>query len=90
MTQPSNVVDLTTPSGAPNPGGPGNGGSNVGERLARIETKLEHVATREGLAEVKVLIERKESTTMRWLLGIIAVALISVVVALIRTFIPGR
>ena len=57
-----------------------------GERLARIEARMEHVATREDLAKIEVLIERKESTMLRWLLGIMAVAGISLVVALVRVF----
>lgn len=63
-----------------------SGGTGHGERLARIEAKMEHVATREDLAKIEVLIERKESTMLRWLLGIMAVAGVSLVVALIRVF----
>lgn len=85
MTRPQNVVDL--PEGRPSsPGGGSNGGSGHGERLARIEAKMEHIATREDLAKVEVLIERKESTMLRWLLGILAVAGVSLIVALIRVF----
>ena len=84
MNRSANVVDL--PEGRPSPGGGGNGGSGHGERLARIEARMEHVATREDLAKIETLIERKESTMLRWLLGIMAVAGISLVVALIRVF----
>ena len=85
------------PAGTPRPGGGGNGGSSHGERLARIEAKMEYMATREDVSEVKVLIERKESTMTRWLLGILATAVISLVaavigmvVALVRIFLtPG-
>lgn len=65
----------------------GGGGPRHGERLARIEAHLEHVATREDVAEIKALIERKESTMLRWLVGVIAVAAISLLAALLRTFI---
>ena len=81
------------PAGTPRPGGGGNGGSIHGERLARIEARMEYMATREDVSEVKVLIERKESTMTRWLLGILATAgislataVIGVVVVLVRTF----
>lgn len=84
MNRPGNVVDF--PEGRPPPGGGGNGGTGHGERLARIEARMEHVATREDLEKIKTLIERKESTMLRWLLGIMAVAGISLVVALIRVF----
>ena len=92
---PLRAVDQSEdpPAGTPGLGGGGNGGSSHGERLARIEAKMEHVATREDVSEVKVLIEQvkvliehKESTMMRWLLGILATAGISVAVVLVRTF----
>ena len=53
---------------------------------------MEHVATREDIAKVETLIERKEATMLRWLLGILAVAGVGLVVALIRVFAlaPGR
>ena len=74
------------PAGTPGLGGGGNGGSSHGERLARIEARLEHLATREDVSDVKALIERRISTILMWLLGIMAAAAISVVVALLRTF----
>ena len=66
--------------------GSGNGGSGHGERLARIETELKHVATREDVEAIKTLIERKEATMLRWLLGLVGVAAITLVAAVIRTF----
>ena len=68
------------------PGRSGFGGDDYGERLARIEAKLEHMATREDLAEVKALIECKETSMLRWLLGILSVAAVSVVVVMLRSF----
>ena len=44
------------------------------------------MATREDVQEVKTLIERKEATMLRWLLGLLVVALVSLGVALVRTF----
>lgn len=66
-------------------GGSGGDG-NHGERLARIESKMDYMATREDVQEVKTLIERKEATMLRWLLGLLVVALVSLGVALVRTF----
>ena len=66
-------------------GGSGDDG-NHGERLARIESKMDYMATREDVQEVKTLIERKEATMLRWLLGLLVVALVSLGVALVRTF----
>ena len=47
MSRSENVVAL--PEGRPSSGGGGNGGSGHGERLARIEARMEHVATREEI-----------------------------------------
>lgn len=80
-----------------NPGGGAGGGGGHGERLARIEAKMEYMATREDVAEVKTLIERevgevktlierKETTMLRWLCSMVVVAIISLVAALVRTF----
>ena len=79
---PSNVVPMQRSGGGSGSGDDGN----YGERLARIESKMGHMATREDVQEVKTLIERKESTMLRWLLGMLVVALVSLGVALFRTF----
>ncbi len=79
--QQDNVVPISAP------GKPGSGGGdNFGERLARIETKLEYMATREDISEIKALIEKKEASQIRWLVGLILVTMASLAVALIRTF----
>ena len=68
MTRPPlRAVDQSEdpPAGTPGPGGGGNGGSSYGERLARIETRLENVATREDVSDVKTLIERRISTILQ-------------------------
>ena len=77
---PSKVVPMQRSGG-----GSGDDG-NHGERLARIESKMGYLATREDVQEVKTLIERKEATMLRWLLGMLVVALVSLGVALFRTF----
>ena len=67
------------------------------ERLARIESKMEYLATRADVAEVKALIERdvgevktlierKEAIMLRWLCGMVVVATISLGVVLVRMF----
>ncbi len=35
------------------------GGDSLGERLARLETRIEYLATKEDVSEVKVLMEKK-------------------------------
>lgn len=61
MTQENKVVPFATPSGPPSHGRGGNGGPSHGERLARLETKMDHAATREDVLAVKVSIERIEA-----------------------------
>ena len=63
------------------------------ERMARVETKLDDVATKSDLESLKTLIATKETQQTRWLVGVISGAAISllaalaaVVAALIRTF----
>ena len=69
----------------------GGDGGNINERLreleiqvAKIDTKIDALATREYVSEVKTLIERKEATMLRWLLGILATSAIALAIALIR------
>ena len=54
MNQDGNVVQLDSPSGRPGSSGGGNGGSGHGERLARIEARMEHVATKEDIKKLRV------------------------------------
>ncbi len=69
---------------------PGSDGDGLSTRLARVEAKLEFVATREDIAnmgrELATLIANKETSMQRWLLGLTSAALASVVIALLRTF----
>ena len=46
---------------------------------------MEFVASREDVAEIKTLIAEKETRTLRWLIGIIAVAAVSLLTVLLRT-----
>ena len=85
VTTEDKIVRLPS-TGTPAPAGPGNGGGGYGERLARIEAKMERMATREDISELKALIERKEATMLRWLFGLVAVAGISLLATLVRAF----
>ena len=82
------AADVDRPNVVPiqRAGGGSGGDGNFGERLARIESRMDFMATREDVQEVKTLIERKEATMLRWLLGLLVVALVSLGVALVRTF----
>ena len=73
------------------------GVDDIRERLARIEAQLAaqlaHGATREDIADIRTLIERRQAETMRWLVTVlsgtvvaIAGTLVAIAIALIRTF----
>lgn len=53
-------------------GGDDGGGGNFGERLARIEELIKHLATSEDLQKV-----RGELGIIKWMLGIVVFILIS-------------
>ena len=62
----------------------------VFDRLARLEESVanikENMATRADIQEIKTLIAEKEAVQVRWLLGIMSAACVTLVVAMIRTF----
>lgn len=47
---------------------------------------MEHVAKREDIARLETLIEKKETSILRWLLGILVAAMMATAITLIRTF----
>ena len=76
----------------PNLGG-GGGDDGIEARLrqlenkiTRLETKLEHMPTKEDLQSIKTLIAEKEASNTKWMIGIVSFALIATVTALVRTF----
>ena len=73
-SEKENVIPINSPTRGSN-----GGGGNLEYRLARIETKLEYTATREDIADLKVII-------LRWLIGFLATGAISLTVVLFRTF----
>ena len=66
------------------------GVDDIRERLARIEAQLAaqlaHGATREDIADIRTLIERRQAETMRWLVTVLSGTLVAIAIALIRTF----
>ena len=67
-----NVVPISSAEGRARGNGNGGGGS-FGERLARIEERIKHLATSEDLQKVK-----GELGIIKWMLGIIVLSAISV------------
>ena len=86
MPDPENVTRLPTSPTSQSAGGGDGNGRNLHGRVSAIEAHLQHLATKEDIAEVKKLISDKESSMLRWLIGIISLAAISLGVALVRTF----
>ena len=73
---------------------PGDGGGDLERRLRAVEldvreikTRMDHVATKEGLEKIKGLIEKKDAANSKWFLGITIGAVVTVLAALVRTFI---
>ena len=57
--------------------------------LVHMATKADivHMATKADIESVKTLIAERESTMLRWLMGMVAASGLAVTIALIRTFI---
>lgn len=68
------------PDSAPNNlGGGAGGGDGYGERLARLEEKVEHLATKNDISKLEILIVKIQSELVatKWALGaLIAIAAI--------------
>lgn len=76
------------------PSGDGGDGREIERRLRAVEldvreikTRLDHVATKEDLEKVKSLIEKKDAANSKWFLGITIGGIVTVLAALVRTFI---
>lgn len=79
------VLSISSAEGSPLGGGNGGG---FGERLARIEETVKHLATSEDLQKVFTSVEklRGELNIIKWMFGFLLVAIISVPV---RNFFGG-
>ena len=81
------MTEKSTPNASPaqQAGGGGGNGSDreLHGRVSAIEAQLQHLATKEDIQSVKTLIAERESKMFRWLIGILAAASISTIVALI-------
>lgn len=86
MNEPGNVVDLPGSTHPLRHGGSSGNGGSFGERLARVEAHIAHLATKEDVSKVETLIERKVSSMQRWFMGLIAVSIVSLIATLARTF----
>ena len=57
-----------------------------GERLARLEQAMEHVATKADIEGVRTLIIEREAVMLRWLIGVASMVAVTVGIAMVRTF----
>lgn len=84
-----------SPRGAPSTGGDGGDFDqrlrDLEVRMASLETKVdgikENMATGEDIQALKMLIAEKEATQTRWLLGILATAIVTITIAMVRLFV---
>ncbi len=83
-----NVTSLPSSRSVSGNGGDGNGRDLHG-RLSAIEAHFQHAATKEDIRRLEGLISQREASMLRWLIGILAVASISLAVALFRSFAAG-
>ncbi|MXY53857.1 MAG: hypothetical protein F4Y86_15225 [Gammaproteobacteria bacterium] len=63
-----------------------NSNEGLEQRVAAIEATLEHLATKADIESVKALIAERETTMLRWLMGMVAASALAVTIALVRTF----
>lgn len=72
---------MTTDAISPPPTAP-----TLDQRVAAIEATMQHLATKADIESIKVLIAQRESTMLRWLMGMVAGSGLAVTIALLRTF----
>ena len=83
---PSSDPPTTATSGG-NGGGNGRRLTAIEARLARLEAHLQHIATREDIEKLRADIAEGQNNTLKWLVGIIAAAGITLAAAVMRLFI---
>lgn len=75
------------PTGPPGP--PSDGDARLRERLANLEARFESLATKEDIQKVMTAIAEREAKTSRWLIGVLGGATVSILAALVRTFLSN-
>lgn len=79
------VPDDEDPAAAAGGRGRGGRGGDFGERLARVETHLEHVATKADVEALKTALvdalSKRHSVMLQWQIGIVVAAAVILIVA---------
>ncbi len=87
--QKDNIVPMRQAGHGPS--GPYNGLEErvreVEKLLVRLDERSHNLATKADIAEIRKVIVEREASLLRWLIGIISIALVSLTVVLVRTFI---
>ena len=81
MNQPYEGHNVERPDFGKRRGGDGPRDGEFGERLARIETEIKHLAKREDISEIKTLIADTDAKRSKWLIGIMVAVVIALVSA---------
>ena len=93
MTQPERKVTRLPTSDQPaiaasssNGGGNGHRLAAIEARLAGLEAHMQHVATREDIQKLRTEIAEAQNSMLKWLVGVMAAAGLTLVAAVIRMF----
>ena len=77
------------PGGNGQGGSAGNGGSaEIVERLVRLEAKMENVATRKDISDLKTHISNNQNSALKWMVATL-VAAVAALFAILQFFAKG-
>ena len=75
--QNSSVVQFAQNPPVPSTGGGGGGRDDLSERIARLETRIEYLATKED-------IQSMANTQLKWVIGVFVTVIVGVLAVLFR------
>ena len=62
-----------------------DGVNELGSRVRALEARMDYLATKEDIAEVKALIAGLETRMLRWLVGTLGVAALGMTASVVAT-----
>jgi hypothetical protein len=74
----SNVHNFGVPGPVAQSSG-GGGGNDVGERIARLEARMEYLATKEDIQSIRTEIETASNKQLKWGIGILVTVVIAII-----------
>ena len=86
MTDRAHQLHAVQPPPAQSSSGGNGNGHDLHGRVSSLEAHLQHLATKEDIRRLETLMAQRESAMLRWLIVIAGTAVITLAVALIRTF----